>query len=88
MSFDPDKNYYQNKVYGHDGPYTPRQISNAPDKKIDIMYKDVDGMSNGELGVKVVWADEVAIYLERGAEDDFLVPWEDIFFITIQGLEP
>jgi hypothetical protein len=51
------------------------------------MYKDADGMSNGELGAKVVWADEVAIYLERGVEDDFLVPWQDIFFITIEGIE-
>ena len=83
MSFDPDKYYYRNQVEGHSGPYTPRQISDAPDKKIDIMYRDADGMSNGELGVKVVWADDVAIYLERGTEDDFLVPWSEIFFIKI-----
>lgn len=52
------------------------------------MYKDSDGMSNGELNVKVVWADDVAIYLERGIEDDFMVPWEDVFFIQIDGLLP
>jgi hypothetical protein len=86
MGFDPDHNYYQNNVPTSPGPYTPRQISNAPDKRIDIMYKDADGMSNGELNAKVVWADDVAIYLERGAEDDFLVPWRDIIFIKIQGL--
>ena len=51
------------------------------------MYKDADGMSNGELNAKVVWADDVAIYLERGSEDDFLVPWSDVFFIKIQGIE-
>jgi hypothetical protein len=86
--FDPDKVYYTNSSPIHPGPHTPRQISNAPDKKIDIMYKDSDGMSNGELNVKVVWADDVAIYLERGIEDDFMVPWEDVFFIQIDGLLP
>ena len=84
--FDPDKTYYQSSPI-HPGPYTPRQISTAPDKKISVMYKDADGMSNGELEIKVVWVDDVALYLERSPEDDFMIPWSDVFYIQIEGLD-
>lgn len=87
MGIDLDRTYYQNKLVGYPGPYTPRQISQAPDKKITVMYKDADGSSNGEMDVKVVWVDEIAMYLERGAEDDFMVPWSDIHYIQITGME-
>lgn len=83
MAFDPDKVYYKNlePTSGRPGPFTPRELSSIPSKKIHIMYRDADGISVGELDVKIVWVDDSAIYLERKAEDDFMVPWHDVFFI-------
>lgn len=82
MAFDPDKTYYTNLPGANrQGPFTPRELSAIPSKKINIMYRDADGNSVGELDVKIVWVDDCAIFLERRAEDDFMVPWHDVMFI-------
>lgn len=87
MAINLDHAYYQNAIVGYPEPYTPRQLSKAPDGKITVMYKDADGNTNGEMDVKVIWVDDIAIYLEREPEDDFMVPWTEIQYIQIVGIK-
>lgn len=85
MAFDPDQTYYTNMAgVEHGGPYTPRQLSKIPTGKIgSIMFVDVDGMTSGLMDVKVIWVDDVALYLEVQPEEDILIPWGNIMWIDI-----
>lgn len=87
MEFDPDKTYYTNfPGVSRPGPYTPREISKAPSGKIgSILYTDVDRQTNGLIDAKVVWADDVALYLEVKPEHDILIPWGDVLWIELEN---
>jgi hypothetical protein len=87
MATDPDKSYYKNFSRTED-PLTIRELSELPSRKIDIFYKNADRIGAVDMDVKIVWADEVAIYLERGPEDDFMVPWTDVVDIAPRPMEP